>query len=80
MTWFWFSFADPAKPKGEQFLGGCWAEGDHPMAALRETHRRGINPGGEVQISELDSRQAPPEQERWKLLQRDDIEMERFPG
>lgn len=58
MTFFWLSFADPNKPKGQQFLGGTLIEvpiGGHPgvIAAVQRAWDLGINPGGEVASFEL---------------------------
>ena len=56
-VWYYLSFADAKRPKGQQFLGGCYIEvppdvqGDTRLmlwAALRRTHEIGINPGGDV--------------------------------
>ena len=48
MTYFWLSFADPDKPRGKQFLGGCVIEAESFPGAITEAHRLGCNPGGEV--------------------------------
>ena len=49
MKWFWFSFLrDP-----DVFIGGLIVDGESFTDAHRNTHRRGINPGGEVKAMEL---------------------------
>ena len=45
---FWLSFCDPARPKGQQFLGACIVEGDDIIQAVQMAHVKGCNPGGEV--------------------------------
>ena len=46
--WFYMSFCDPQAPKGEQFLGGAYVQGDTIEEALTRSHLLGVNPGGEV--------------------------------
>jgi hypothetical protein len=53
MTYFWLSFVDPDKPKGEQFLGGCVVKAETVEQAIGWTWAIGINPGGEVGIMEV---------------------------
>jgi hypothetical protein len=48
VTYFWLSFVDDTRPKGEQFLGGCAVEADSVEQAIRRAWALGINPGGEV--------------------------------
>lgn len=58
MSWYYLSFADGGRPKGTQFLGGCYvrvpvdaesmASREQLWRTLQESHRLGINPGGEV--------------------------------
>lgn len=45
---FWMSFADPDKPKGEQFLGVIITRALGAAHAMVKTHQLGINPGGEI--------------------------------
>lgn len=52
-SWFWLSFADPQRPKGEQFLGATIIEAHSFDAALRRAWHRGVNPGGEVRGTQL---------------------------
>lgn len=82
MPWFYLSFADPRRPKGTQWLGGCYVEvtakGEDGMrAALITSHVHRINPGGEVQITELPKglidRVAAP-RNRWRLLNREELD------
>lgn len=54
MPFFYLSFADPDKPEGSQFLGATVVEADNVMLAVPESHRLGVNPGGEVAIIELE--------------------------
>lgn len=46
--WYWLSFADPDKPKGEQFLGVSIVYAHGITTGTIEARRLGINPGGEV--------------------------------
>lgn len=55
---FWLSFADPDKPSGSQFLGVVVIRAASYPLAVHETHRLGINPGGEVLGVELDAQAA----------------------
>jgi hypothetical protein len=48
MGLWWLSFCDPAKPKGEQFLGVALVEADDLPSATRRAWREGCNPGGEI--------------------------------
>lgn len=47
---YWLSFADPAKPKGSQFLGVVCVKAIGPMHAIQRTNELGLNPGGQVEI------------------------------
>lgn len=51
--WVWLSFCDTRLPPGSQFLGGCLVQGCGFFDAVMESHRLGLNPGGEVQGTEL---------------------------
>lgn len=46
VSWWWMSFA--SNETGEN-LGICIVNGDTLSEAIARTHRKGINPGGEVQ-------------------------------
>lgn len=74
MTTFWLSFADVNRPEGTQFKGAAIVEGDDPVDAIQEAWRLGINPGGEVAISEISP--DAPIRDRWRkrLLSREDID------
>jgi hypothetical protein len=51
---YYLSFADPTKPRGEQWLGGAYVEAESAIhAMLHESRRHGCNPGGEVVSIEL---------------------------
>lgn len=51
-TW-WLSFADGARPRGEQFLGCVITAGAGFRDAVERARELGCNPGGEVQGCEL---------------------------
>lgn len=53
---WWLSFADPHRPKGEQFLGVSIIEAPGFGAATLTAHILGCNPGGEVQGLEIHER------------------------
>lgn len=53
MPWFYLSFADSAKPRGEQFLGATVVEAEHELLAIPRAWELGVNPGGEVKFFEL---------------------------
>lgn len=53
MTRWWLSFADPDRPKGQQFLGLCIVEAVDEITAAKVAHALGINPGGEVKFMDL---------------------------
>lgn len=74
MLW-WLSYADPAKPPGEQFLGIAVVEAPTFAAAMSEAWRRGANPGGECRGFPLADERVPPEA-RNRLLPR--AEMQRL--
>lgn len=62
MANYWLSFCDPEQPKGDQFLGVILAESDEGLASVvMETHRRGVNPGGEIQVMEFNDADVPPD-------------------
>lgn len=72
MTWFWMSFADPKRPKGQQFLGVAIVEADEFLHAVSISHRLGINPGGEIAGYVLP--QPPPAGMQHRLLTKAEAE------
>lgn len=44
MSYYYLSFADPHKPKGEQFLGATIVEAESEHGAVMKSHRLGLNP------------------------------------
>lgn len=54
-TLWWMSFCDPEKPKGQQFLGVCIVEAPGFMHAHQKAWALGINPGGEIQATQVES-------------------------
>jgi len=74
--WYYLSFCDTERPKGEQFLGGCYVPGSDLEAAITNSWEMKINPGGEVAVigpipEEIVDR-LPPER-RCKLLTKEEI-------
>lgn len=51
---WWMSFCDPDKPKGQQFLGVAIVEAPGFIHAHQKTWSLGINPGGEIQASQVE--------------------------
>jgi len=68
MSLFWLSFADDCG-----FRGGLLTEGSVSdiEAMIRETHRRGVNPGGQIKIVEVGTK-GPFE--LWRLYSAADID------
>lgn len=65
--WWWLSFCDKDKPKGNQFLGVVVVRGATLRAAMKRAWDLKINPGGEVLASAL-SQAIPSERWRERLL------------
>ncbi len=72
--WWWLSFADPARPKGRQFLGAAIVQGADIKDAVSRTWSLVVNPGGQIQYVEIPAALLPPEDMRGRLLGREDAE------
>ena len=72
--WWWFSFADPGRPQGRQFLGVAVVTAHDADLALMTTHRFGCNPGGETAFYELPADLNPPAAYRERLLVEAEVE------
>jgi hypothetical protein len=48
VSYYSLSFADPARPEGQRFLGVCIVEAMTLQDAIMRAWELGINPGGEV--------------------------------
>lgn len=70
--WWWLSFCDTTRPKGEQFLGVAIVQAGGIVSAVGEAHRLGCNPGGEVQGWPMPL--VPAEEWRERLLSREEVE------
>jgi hypothetical protein len=47
---YWYlGFADPDRPEGQRFVGGCVVKAVGFVHALMESHVHGCNPGGSAQ-------------------------------
>jgi hypothetical protein len=57
--WYYLSFADETRPKGEQFLGAAVVKANGVLTATRKCHVLGINPGGQVLCVPLPEGQKP---------------------
>lgn len=66
--WFWLSFADGDRPKGQQFLGVIVVRALYFELAVARTHELGINPGGEVAGMEIPAHVPPPDEMLDKLV------------
>lgn len=64
---YWISFASETG-----WLGGLVAQAASFEEALDETWRRGLNPGGSVQATEVD--EMLPGTELWRLYDRETLE------
>lgn len=53
MKWFYMSFVDNDRPKGDKFIGAIVAGGASFEDSLKETWIRKINPGGEIAFVEI---------------------------
>ena len=73
MTWWWLSFCDPDRPKGERFLGVAIVPGITIVDACETAWDLGINPGGQVLGTEL--REPPIEKWRFQLLTKAEAEL-----
>ena len=76
---YWLSFADGKLPNGSQFLGGAFVRAKTMAEALRDAHRDGINPGGEVQSIHCPDGNDPTgkrieDSDIGRLMQRDECE------
>jgi hypothetical protein len=47
-SYWWMSFCNADKPKGERFLGGLIIKADSDLEAIKRSHFLELNPGGEV--------------------------------
>lgn len=73
MKWFWLSFGDTSTGK---WLGGCWIDIPPGLDPIVESHKRGLNPGGQVVVMEREGSESPPLRELGRLLQKSDFSEE----
>lgn len=69
---WWLSFADEDKPAGQTFLGVLIVEAYGFFDAMRISHEKGLNPGGEVRGFQIDPADHP-EALRNRLLKKSDL-------
>jgi hypothetical protein len=67
VKWYYLSFST------DHYLGSCVVQAKSEIGALRESARRGCNPGGEVMIIEIPDDQPPPVEARNCLLTVQDV-------
>ena len=76
--WVWLSFADPHKPRGQQFLGAAIVEAsgrdgrEIMRSAMDRAWKLGINPGGSVMPQQVDPKSFPEDCLN-RLLSRNEI-------
>jgi hypothetical protein len=58
---WWLSFADPDKPKGQQFLGVVIVRAPGFVSAIELANSLGLNPWGAVRGEEIDPTDIAPE-------------------
>lgn len=47
---YWISFIDEEKPKGQAFIGVAIVRAPSIDDAIKESHRLGVNPGGQAMV------------------------------
>lgn len=62
MKWWWMSFKDPGRPRGQRFLGVCVVRAEDLPGALRTSWLMKCNPGGEVATWVIPVDRLPPDQ------------------
>ena len=70
MTWFYLSFADADRARGQQWLGACHVEAGDFSEAVAKAHLLGCNPGGDIRGIEVPQ---PPKTFRDRLLSLQDL-------
>ena len=73
LAWWWLSFCDANLPKGTQFLGACIVRAHGMTDAILQSHRLGLNPGGEVLTVQARDEFVPAEKYLGRLLSKADI-------
>lgn len=58
MSLWWLSFADPNRSRGDEFVGVAIIEAVDFSSAIKAAWTLGCNPGGEVQGTQVDPKQA----------------------
>jgi hypothetical protein len=53
MKYWWMSFCDPKRPKGDKFLGALIVTGEDHKAMLARSWLLELNPDGEVEFFEI---------------------------
>jgi len=68
-VWFYMSFVS----EHEGFLGGLYIQDTDVISAIRQSHLRGLNPGGDVALIEVPSGYEPSPEVRDRLLTKNEI-------
>lgn len=66
MQWFYLSFVDATRPKGQRFNGCCILQAETALDALPQAWKHKINPGGEAMIVPMIGE--PPAEKTYKLF------------
>lgn len=70
----WMSFVNPDKLEGDHFLGVIICRARSGAEAIARTHQMGINPGGEVAMTEVPLDNLCPDSVLDRLLSREEAE------
>lgn len=55
MSYWWMSFCDSERPKGDKFLGALIVKADNHLEMIKRSWALHLNPGGEVMFFEIPS-------------------------
>jgi hypothetical protein len=72
-AWWYFSFCDPGRPRGKQFVGALVVKASGYISAIEGTHLLGLNPGGEVSGLEIPYEDDEAEPWAYRLLTREEV-------
>lgn len=73
--WYYLSFADDSRPKGERWLGCCFVQARGVVSAAATASMFECNPGGEIACwGPLDLPDGPREGYAYRLLTKEEAE------
>jgi hypothetical protein len=75
VTFFYLSFCDVERPKGQQFIGATVVEAEDEEGAIERATALGINPGGEAAIVRLTCERLPEDRANYldRLVPREEV-------